>query len=336
MFKLYHSVKIQTFPAVGSGSLTFDMYKDFYMVPTALPVIASPGIKTKTIDIPGANGAIDLTESLTPYPLYKNRTGSLEFAVLLDRYKWYSQHKGHGLKKLHAHDTDRSWAVLYSDLANKIHGRRCRLFLEDDPNWYYEGRIAVNAWKTSNDGKWPVVTLNYDLAPYKLSRTTSIEDSTSNSYGGWKWDPFSFIDGVIYPQIENSHSHTSENDGLFKNIIVNSDDYVDFGIYRRNSTEPVEPYRLYRDVIGFMPVCPTITIQPGSTGMGVAICGDSSSIANEPELGYFFDKIYGDVSNTAKSFTDPECILYDYLNNGLRFMVKGHGTMSISFRKGSL
>lgn len=326
---MYHDVQIKTFPARGSGSITLDLYKDFYMIPNGLPVISPPKVKTHFVDIPGANGNIDLTEALLPYPAYENRQGSIEFVLLKDRLEHYNRYRRiHGNKSTLARDASEMWAYIYSDLMNKIHGRRCQIkLLDDDPYWYYEGRVAVNSWKSSNDGKWPTIVIDYDLMPYKLSTATSLDYADE-----WKWDPFSFMDGVIYNTIETSHT----SDGLFSNIQVDAQDYVNFGIYKRGSTNPNEPAKLYRDVIGFMPVCPTIKITAHSTNMGIAICSDrTDDFYAEPELGYLYKKEFPDKSSDT-TYTDPECILYDYLNNGLRFMVKGQGTLSISFRKGSL
>ena len=326
---MYHSIKIVTIPAKGSVTSTFDTYKDFYLVPTSLPVIATPNIKTKSIDIPGANGSIDLTESLTPYPLYGNRTGSIEFALLMNRREHYLQYKNiHGLNPQHAYDTPGSWSLIYSDLLNKLHGRKCRLYLEDDPNWYYEGRIAVGSWKASTDGAWPTVTINYELYPYKLAVNTSIQDSTNR----WLWDPFSFIDGVIYSDETALNSDPSQvvvyegmnaslpNTGLFSGIQVNSADaWVEYRTSKPGSSV-TRPMR--RELTGWMPVSPTFTFS--AAHMGVKI--------DNPELGYTYVKIY----DTAGTKTDPECILYDYLENGYNLYFKGVGTVDIAFRKGSL
>lgn len=325
---MYHSIKIVTIPAKGSGTLTFDMYKDFYMVPTSLPVIASPNIKTKSVDIPGANGAIDLTESLTPYPLYSNRTGSIEFALLMNRREHYKRYKYlHNMNPKHAHDDPKSWAYIYSDLMNCIHGRKCHLYLEDDPDWYYEGRVAVSSWKSSTDGGYPTITLNYELYPYKLSINTSIQDSTNR----WLWNPFSFIDGIIYrDQLDGSDSSQNvvyegidanlPNNGLFSGIQVNSADaWVEYRTSKPGSSI-TRPMR--RELTGWMPVSPTFTFS--AAHMGVKI--------DNPELGYTYEKVY----DTAGTKTDFECILYDYIDNGYNLYFKGVGTVDVAFRKGSL
>lgn len=320
---MYHSIDIITFPGRGSGSLKFNTYKDFYLVPTTIPVISPPAVKTKTIDIPGANGAIDLTESLTPYPVYKNRTGSLEFAVLNDRIEYYNRYRyaPHSMNPQHAIDGKHAWSILYSDLSNKLHGRKCRLILEDDPNWFYEGRIAINSWKSSNNGEWPIVTLDYDLAPYKLSIDDSFTAATETGTDRWKWDPFSFIDGIILSGATLPSGVTA--DGLWKNITLNSPStYITYGAIVNNTV------RMNRDYTGWMPVSPAVTIKKNSENMSIKIIN--------PELGYEYVRDYP--TNTSKDVTyiDPECILYDYLGNGYTLQIRGNGTMSIAFRKGSL
>lgn len=318
---MYHSLQIKTFPGRGSGSLTFDTYKDFFLVPTSVPIINPPSVKTKSIEIPGANGVIDLTESLTSFPVYNDRTGSIEFAVLNNRKEWYNLYKTiHGLNDQHTHDTEKSWAVLYSDIVNKLHGRKCQIILEDDPNWYYEGRIAINSWKSSNSGGWPTVTLDYTLRPYKLSVNTSLQDSVYR----WKWSPFSFVDGVILKD-ETIDGNTYKgintnlpNSGLFYEIVVDSNDWVEYAVVKPDSSTQ----HMNRDLTGWMPVCPSIRFS--AANMGVKIEND--------ELGYTYERIY----EQAGTKTDPECLLYDYMGDGYSLYFKGHGTVRVSFRKGSL
>ena len=326
---MYHSIKIVTYAAKGGGTATFDMYKDFYLVPTSLPVISSPNVKTKSIDVPGANGSLDLTESLTPYPLYNDRSGSIEFALLMDRVERYKMYgAAHGLNPQHAHDTSGSWAVIYSDLMNKLHGRKCRLFLEDDPDWFYEGRIAISSWKPSNDGKWPTVTMNYVLAPHKFS-VDDIGSYTFTSKGGkWKWSPFSFVDGVIYQSGEAFYSDAFlSSDGLFKNIRVNDSSAYHY-IGERYTTSSG---KLDKRITGWMPVCPEIKIQLAS--------GTSNSIKirmPNNELGYPETVPYYREFTKSGTYIDPEFIFYNYADSMFRLGFMGNGTVSFSFRKASL
>lgn len=141
-------------------------WDDWHLIPSERPSFSPPGTKTHYVDIPGANGQIDLTESLTGYPVYENRTGSHEFYI------------ANGYK---------SWDILYSEIMNYLHGKRMKATLEDDKYFYYEGRFEVNQWKSD---KWySIITINYDVYPYKREPNSSTEP--------WLWDPFDFEEGII-------------------------------------------------------------------------------------------------------------------------------------------
>lgn len=57
---------------------------DWRLVPASRPLFNPPAQKVKTLDIPGGDGVIDLSQALTGYPVYQNRTGSIEFIVMND------------------------------------------------------------------------------------------------------------------------------------------------------------------------------------------------------------------------------------------------------------
>lgn len=113
---------------------------------------------------------IDLSQSLTGYPVYQNRTGSIEFIVMNDFKPWH---------------------MAYSDIMDYLHGQKLRAVLEDDPEYFYEGRFVVNTWKSEKD--WSRITIDYDVGPYKWSLLSSTDD--------WLWDPFNFQNGVIRPAL---------------------------------------------------------------------------------------------------------------------------------------
>ena len=79
---MYHGIHFVMDPKIGeTESLEYDTYETWHLIPTSRPVINPPEVKTKYVEIPGANGKLDLTESLTGYPLYDSRTGSIEYRV---------------------------------------------------------------------------------------------------------------------------------------------------------------------------------------------------------------------------------------------------------------
>lgn len=154
-------------------SVTFgekNTWDDWRLVPSSRPLFNPPKQKTKTLDIPGGDGVIDLSEALTGYPIFENRTGSIEFIVMNDFKPWH---------------------MAYSDIMDYLHGQRLRAVLEDDPEYFYEGRFSVNAWKSEKD--WSKITIDYDVGPYKWSSLSSTDD--------WLWDPFNFQNGVIRPAL---------------------------------------------------------------------------------------------------------------------------------------
>lgn len=141
-------------------------WDDWHLIPSSRPVFNPPATKTQYVDLPGGNGQIDLTEALTGYPVYENRTGSHEFYV------------ENGYKE---------WSDLYSEIMNYLHGKSMEAFLEDDPYYVYVGRFEVNEWKSD---KWnSIITIDYNVYPYKKERNSSLDD--------WLWDPFDFENGVI-------------------------------------------------------------------------------------------------------------------------------------------
>lgn len=132
-------------------SITFgdkNTYMDWHLVPDSRPVIVMPSPKMNIVDIPGGLGSIDLSESLTGYPLYSNRSGTLNFHVLND----YSE----------------SWVELYESITHYLHGQQRTMILADDPDWYYIGRYSVE-WTSNNNGTWSDVKISYNLQPFKYS-----------------------------------------------------------------------------------------------------------------------------------------------------------------------
>ena len=81
------------------------------------------------------------------------------------------------------------WAERYSEIMYYLHGRSLIAVLEDDPDYYYEGRFSINDWKSNPDRS--TITVNYVVSPYKKRITTSVE--------GWAWDSFNFNSGKIIP-----------------------------------------------------------------------------------------------------------------------------------------
>ena len=155
------------------GDSVTNTFRDWHIMPLGRPTISPPQQKIQKIDIPGSNGELDLSNSLTKYPVFGNRTGSMTFAVDYDK-------------------TD--WLTAYTKIMRFLQGVNVRMILEDDPLYFYEGAVYVEDFNSRNDGTWSEITLGYDLQPYRRSIYTSIDDD-------WLWDPFNFETDVIQSSV---------------------------------------------------------------------------------------------------------------------------------------
>ena len=150
-------------------SLTIDdinTWDDWHLIPTSRPTVNMPEVETKLVTIPGVHGFVDISNTLTGTPTYQTRSGTWEFYV---------------------HNEYEFWADIYSKIAEYLHGLSHRIILEDDPDYYYTGRLSIGDYKS--DANWSTVPINYSLEPFKRELIDSTEP--------WKWDTFNFVHGVI-------------------------------------------------------------------------------------------------------------------------------------------
>lgn len=156
-----------------NGKNTWDEWK---MMPVKAGKIefATPEMKYESVEIAGSDNALDMSEVLTGYPLYESRRGSLNFRFFDNGVPVRSR---------------------FDQLKNFLHGKKVIVINEDQPEYYYEGRMMVGDFKPKQ-GNWGDVEISYILNAYKLELTSSSED--------WLWDTFNFETGVIreYKDIE--------------------------------------------------------------------------------------------------------------------------------------
>lgn len=125
--------------------------------------IGSPAVKKKQIDIPGANGVSDFTEWFGAV-YYGNRTLSFDFTTAVPR---------------------RNFPVVFSRVLNTLHGKKMRIVLWDDPNFYYVGRLDVDKFKADKVLGKIVVTADCEPYKYKLNPTvvkTTVSGSKTVKY----------------------------------------------------------------------------------------------------------------------------------------------------------
>lgn len=160
------------------GETSWHSYRDFGLYPIAWPDIPAAQVKTKFIDVPGMDGGLDLSESLTGWPTYKTRKGSFRFVLT----------------------EPRRFDAVMTRIKRCLHGRVCAIVKDEEPEHYYQGRIVVDEMKCE-PGRG-VITLTAELEPFAWEVTNTIDR--------WLWDPFNFETGVIrqYGGISVSGSKT--------------------------------------------------------------------------------------------------------------------------------
>ena len=129
--------------------VTFDSYHSFGTWGLWLkeaPEISPPEPQTYLVEIPGMDGSLDLTEKLSGGVRYKDREIKLTFLSLVKRTQWPD---------------------ICSDMMEKLHGKSVRIVMDDDPGYYYLGRIAFDSVK--QDNHVTIVVIKAKVGPIKTS-----------------------------------------------------------------------------------------------------------------------------------------------------------------------
>lgn len=176
-----HSLRFTPIDDTETLSVQRNTWYDWGLIPASVPTVARPDVFSNTIDIPGTNGVIDLSQALLGFPTFKKRTGSWDFYCDLTKVIENSQ-----ITSMNGKRWERE--ALYSSLSAFLHGQRRKvILLDDDPAYEYQGTFKVGSITTGKG--FPKVTINYDLEPFKYLRWST--------HGEWMWDPFDFLYGEI-------------------------------------------------------------------------------------------------------------------------------------------
>ena len=126
---------------------TLKSYNDLHLI-LASKEIGSPKEKKNTIEVEGADGELDLTEFFGSVK-YGNRT--LKFSFSSAAYP-FADH--------------------YSMVLNALHGQKVNIVLDEDPNWYYVGRLSVSPYTDEKGiGK---IDIEADCEPYKYKKNDTV------------------------------------------------------------------------------------------------------------------------------------------------------------------
>ena len=131
----------------------YNTWDEWHLVPSSRPTPSVPTVRTNYVNIPGRNGSLDMSEALTGYPLYDDRTIEGEFIL---------------------YDQSLNWMDVYQDIMAKLHGKRMKIRLTDDMNYYYNGRVTVGDFASNSD--FSSITISATVEPYKYNDTPLLYD----------------------------------------------------------------------------------------------------------------------------------------------------------------
>ena len=191
-------------------------YRDYGMWTSKPPDFGVPETKTRMVDIPGADGLLDLTEAAGGTIRYGNRPQQYVF-----------------MAEVNADERD----ALRDLLNNEIHGQFVTVIADCDPEWYYEGRASVSFTDISRFKM--KINISVDAQPYKLAH-----DMTAIEVGAESFDQADiFVGHGIAAQIGFSAVYDVGNVSAMSKLIVKWDeDCPQVGPISLNITDGTNTY----------------------------------------------------------------------------------------------
>ena len=132
---------------------TIHSFDDLHLVLSTMKI---PPAKPKTsfIDLPGADGSVDLTEAFGRVK-YSNREASFTFTVL----------------------PNQDFEQIKRFVCGKINGSKMKILVEKDPDYFWNGRCYVDEY--NSDAALNQIVVAAILDPYKLKETETFSFSSS-------------------------------------------------------------------------------------------------------------------------------------------------------------
>lgn len=141
-------------------------WRDLHLAMEERQEIGAPEPDLLRYVVPGRNGTLDISESRSGRVTFKSRPMTFKFVL---------------------REKAANWAYRFSELQRILHGKQMRIICDDDPYYFYFGRVAVDKVRSSKyTGR---ITVTAEVDPYKYEKYSSLED--------WLWDPFDFRCDII-------------------------------------------------------------------------------------------------------------------------------------------
>ena len=118
--------------------------------------IGSPAVKERKIDIEGADSSLDLTDFFGEAK-FEDVTHKFTFSTIVPQGQFLS---------------------LFSAVKNAIHGKKMRVILDDDPLFFYMGRVKVSSF--TNEKNIGHISIECDCEPYKYKMEKTVVSKAVN------------------------------------------------------------------------------------------------------------------------------------------------------------
>ena len=183
--------------SVPPSAFSYNTLTDWGLAVGNTDIIGEPVAETYYLDVPGADGFLDYSESLTGRTVYKERQIKLTL----------------GGKKPVA-----DWQSFMADIRNLLHGKIIRIVFSELPGWYFTGRCEITGFSRFRElGNFTLSIPKAD--PYGYC----VQD---NSTERWLWDPLDLNHGVAddpvsIPLNSSSQSVTLLHSSAPYNVSVN-------------------------------------------------------------------------------------------------------------------
>lgn len=130
--------------------ISFGRIHSYYDLNLVLSNVNIPpaSVKTNFVDIPGGNGTVDLTEALGEAK-FNDRECTFTFTAFpSDDFEEKKQ-----------------------EISNLLNGKRCKIIVDKDPDYYWDGRCSINEY--ASDKNIHQVVVGAIVAPYKLKHAVT-------------------------------------------------------------------------------------------------------------------------------------------------------------------
>ena len=127
----------------------YNSYLDFNLFLNSKEIEA-PTIKNKSIELEAGDGELDYTEYFGGVK-YNNRKLSFEFSTK---------------------EPQNNFLKIFSNLQNLLHGKKMKIVLDDDTDFYYYGRVSLNKYKSN--GRIGKIAIEVDCEPYKYKKSVTL------------------------------------------------------------------------------------------------------------------------------------------------------------------